>query len=197
MRAADCPLRASAAASRAVPRFVSIATFGLALAAPAVATAEPVFRPGLDGSFVKAEDALAGGGRLSFATGYNLEYEPLLIVPELQLTGGIYGGDTTGYAFRGTVGMRFGFSYTFEPSIFLRGGFAHDTLDIGVEGGELTEGLNGGSVQTGLAFDFRLSREMTLGPAFTYDAGLFDGPGRGVFVVHTMSLGLSFAYWLQ
>lgn len=197
MTVVDCPRHVPTAACRAVPRFLSIATFGLVFAIPAHATAEPVFRPGLDGSLVKAEDALAGGGRLSVATGYNLEYEPLLIVPELQLTGGIYSGDTTGYAFRGTVGMRFGFSYTFEPSIFLRGGFAHDTLSIGVEGGELTEGLNGGSIQTGLAFDFRLSREMTLGPAFTYDAGLFDGPGSGLFVVHTMSLGLSFAYWLQ
>lgn len=193
----DCPRSPATAASPAVLRFLTVVTFGLAMATPAVATAEPVLRPGLHGSLVKAEDALAGGGRLSFAAGYNLEYEPLLIVPELQLTGGIYGGDTTGYAFRGTAGMRFGFSYTFEPSLFLRGGFAHDTLQVGVEGGTLTEGLNGGSIQTGLAADFRLSREMTLGPAFTYDAGLFDGPGSGLFVVHTVSLGLSFAYWLQ
>jgi len=192
-----CPRYAAAAASLPVRHILTIATFAFALATPAVAATEPVFRPGLHGSLVKADDALAGGGRLTFATGYNLEYEPLLIVPELQLAGGIYGGDITGYAFRGTAGMRFGFSYTFEPSLFLRGGFAHDTRDIAMAGGTVTEGLNGGTIQTGLAADFRLSREMTIGPVLTYDAGLFDGPGRGLVVIHTMSLGLGFAYWLQ
>jgi len=165
---------------------------------PATAVAEPVLRPGLHGTFVEAEDVLAGGGRASFTGGYNLEYEPLLLIPEASLAGGVYFGDATGYSFRATAGFRFGFSYTFEPSLFLRGGYAHETLRLDVAGGEVIAGNNGGSIQTGLGADFRLSREMTFGPALTYDAGLFDGgTGGGLFVVHTLSLGATFAFWLQ
>ncbi|MEM1029114.1 MAG: hypothetical protein AAF928_05895 [Myxococcota bacterium] len=170
---------------------MALAACSSLFAMSSVASAEPVVRPGLDGTLVVAEGgSVAGGGRLGLAAGYNLEFDPLLLVPEIAVSGGGYGGEIEGGGFRGAIGMRAGLSLRYEPSLFVRGGYGHDTIE--------GFGRNGGCVQVGAALDVRLSRGLTLGPALTYDAGLYPGPGpEALFVVHTVALGASVAFWLQ
>lgn len=162
----------------------------LLLVAPTTARAEGLLRPHAHGKVVVEDGRVAGGGHLGLSGGYNVELDPLLIEPEATASFGGFGGEVAGFDARALGGLRVGVETAVEPSIVLRGGYGHITLDRGA-----ATGLHGGALQVGVAVDDRLSRELSVGGEVTYDAFLFDG-GGGTEVIHTVSAGLAFHIWL-
>ena len=182
----------------------------VALATVAVpARSEVVLRPSAHGALHVDGGDLAGGGLGSFAAGYNLELDPILVVPELAFTAGGYDGDFRGYGLRALGGLRAGFAYfgTFEPSLFLRGGYAHMSLEHLREPSSpaipsvLREVINSGALQVGASLEHRVDRDLPLGGEVAYDALFVDRLAspegdRGIDVSHTVSAGFTIAFWL-
>jgi hypothetical protein len=160
------------------------------LVTPVTAHAELVARPSAAAAFVTTEGQYAGGAYGTFTGGYNLELEPLLIMPELSASLGGFGGDFTGFGARVLGGVRVGGTLVVEPALILRGGYGHATI---TDGPGL--GLNGGTFQTGIGVDYRTSRELTIGGEVLYDVTGFPTAGT-TQVMHTVLLGGSVAFWL-
>jgi hypothetical protein len=152
--------------------------------------AEPVLRPTVAGAGMFSSGRAAGGAVGAFSAGYNLEYEPLLVMPELVASFGGFGGDFTAFTARLLAGVRGGVTAVVEPALFLRGGFGHATI-TGAGG----RGLNGGTIQTGLGLDYRSGRDLTFGGEVAYDAFLFSAGGQ-VETIHTVLVGGTVAFWL-
>lgn len=194
--------------SRTTSLFALPALVALVLVAPA-AQAEIVLRPSAHGALHVDGRDLAGGGIGTIVGGYNLEYDPILLVPELAFSAGGYDGDLRGFGLRALGGIRAGFAYfgAIEPSLFLRGGYAHMTLDHLRESSNpaippvLREVINSGALQVGASVEHRVDRDLTLGGELTYDALFVDrltsaDGDRSIAVVHTLSAGFTIAFWL-
>jgi hypothetical protein len=162
-------------------------------ATTSVVRAEPIVRPGARGFVVTNGDATGGGGMADVALGYDLELQPVIVMPELVGSFGGFGGDLKGFGARALGGMRFGFTYAgaWEPSLFARGGYGHASVSPG-SGGSLV-GFNGGTIQAGLTADYRVGRELTVGGELGYDA-LIGSTGAGSEVFHTVSAGIVFGF---
>lgn len=157
---------------------------------PCDARAEPVLRPSLAGAYVHAGGEHAGGGFATFTAGYNLELEPLLVMPVVAASLGGFGGGANGFGARVLGGARVGATLAVEPALILRGGYGHTTL---TDGPGL--GLNGGAIQVGAGLDYRSGRDLTFGGELIYDAAIFRVAGS-TEVVHSVLLGGSVAFWL-
>jgi hypothetical protein len=190
-----------------VRRFVFALFPVVTLAAPA--QAEVVLRPSAHGALHVDGGDLAGGGVGSLAAGYSLELDPILVVPEIAFTAGGYDGDFRGFGLRALGGIRGGFAYfgSFEPSLFLRGGYAHMSLDHLRQSSNpaippvLREVINSGALQVGASLEHRLDRDVTLGGEIVYDALFVDRVAtpegdRTISVIQTLSAGFTVAFWL-
>lgn len=154
------------------------------------AHAEGLLRPFAHGKAVFEGGQVAGGGLLGLSGGYNVELDPVLIEPEATVSFGGFGGELQGFDARVLGGLRVGVETVVEPSLVLRGGYGHMTILRGA-----ASGRNGGVFQVGLAVDDRLSRELSVGGEVTYDAMMVP-TGGGLDLVHTISAGLAFHFWL-
>lgn len=159
------------------------------LVAPSV-QAEPVLRPSLAAAYVNAAGEHAGGAYATFTGGYNLELEPILVMPELAASFGGFGGGANGFGARVLGGARVGATLAVEPALILRGGYGHITLTDGPG-----VGLNGGAIQVGAGLDYRSGRDLTFGGELLYDAAILRVSGA-TEVVHSVLLGGTVAFWL-
>jgi len=156
----------------------------------AEARAEPVLRPSLAAAYVNVAGEHAGGGYATFAAGYNVELEPILVMPELAASFGGFGGGANGFGARLLGGARIGATLAVEPALILRGGYGHVTL---TDGPGL--GLNGGAIQVGAGLDYRSSRDLTFGGELVYDAAILRAGGT-TQTIHSVLLGGTVAFWL-
>jgi hypothetical protein len=165
-RPAHIPLRA----------IVLAAVLGPAVA-PASVHAEPVI-----GCEARSELALNGevapAPALGVTFGYALDTYPLLLVPELVLSGAWYPTLDGAGSVRAAAGARVGLTTVVEPALFgaLVGGGAE---------------AHGAAVDAGLAVDKRLGRDLTLGGAVGYQ-GLVAGDGS----LHALALAFRATFWL-
>lgn len=160
------------------------------LSLPREARAEPVLRPSIAAAYVNAAGEHAGGGYATFTAGYNVELEPILVMPTVAASLGGFGGGANGFGARVLGGARVGATLAVEPALIVRGGYGHVTL---TDGPGL--GLNGGAVQIGAGLDYRSGRDLTFGGELIYDAAIFR-VGGSTEVVHSLLLGGSVAFWL-
>lgn len=124
--------------------------------------AEPVLRPAVGTLVSFAFNKPVPLGRLGFSAGYNLEFEPLILLPELTASASL--GDDV-FASRILAGLRAGFAGPVEPAIVLRLGYGNMlTSAAGAE-----RWLHGFGFQPGFALDYRLSRSLSLGGELYYD----------------------------
>ena len=170
-RPAHIPLRATVLAA-----FVGLAV------APASVRAEPVI--GLE---ARSELAFAGevapAPALGATVGYALDTYPLLLVPELVLSGAWYPTLDGAGSVRAAAGARVGLTTVVEPALFVHAGYG-----ALVGGGAAAHGA---AVDAGLAVDKRLGRDLTLGGAVGYQ-GLVAGDGS----LHALALAFRATFWL-
>ncbi len=153
------------------------------------AAAEVSLRPTVFGTLLIDNGEVAGGGLLDLAVGYNLEFEPLLLVPEIAASFGGYGGGFNGFMTRALGGFRGGFAGPVEPSLFLRGGYGHMLLTRS----GATDLAHGGVFQVGLALDYRPERWVTIGGELLYDLFIFKQ--QEIDTSHGLGLGFTAAFW--
>jgi hypothetical protein len=145
------------------------------------AQAEPVvsIEPRLD--FAISDDPRPGPG-LAVGAGYSAELYPVLLMPELVLSGSVHPGDATFGQLRATAGLRAGVTAALEPSIYVHGGYG---LVVGP--GPASHGF---AFDAGLALDKRLDRGLTLGGALGYQGHYGDA------TLHGMVAAMRIAFWL-
>jgi hypothetical protein len=174
------------------------------------AHAEPVLRPSAHGTFHVYEGLYAGGASAVMAAGYNIELEPLLLVPEVAASIGGFAGGFDGFGARALGGLRLGFAYlgSFEPSLVVRGGYGHLTLkrasfpDGALSPEPTKEVSHSGALQAGLSLEHRMSRDVTLGGEIVYDVffqrrtPIALGASEGIVGVHTLAAGFTIGFWL-
>lgn len=150
-----------------------------------------------------AHDATVGGA-VSAIGGIGLDYDPLLVGPQLAITGAVFpdagpqpdldfvgdpagGGGDPFAMFRVTGGLSVGVAGPVEVSLYLRAGVAlASAFDSGA-------GSTGVALDTGLSGDYRVSRDVTVGGQLGY-AGMFVTSSQGEGI-HALTLGPRFGYW--
>ena len=155
------------------------------------AAADIVLRPGAGAILVADNDNLAVGGVASFALGYDVGLEPLLVVPELYGSFGYFGGGFSGLTTRGLGGVRLGWSTSVEPALVLRAGYGA----VGLTHGDASRVEGGFTMQVGPALDYRPSRGLTIGAELLYDLQIVPIQSQ-TSLVHAALLGGSVAFWL-
>ncbi len=165
---------------RARSFFAGLAAASLSAWASA-AHAEPVvsIEPRLD--FAIPDDPRPGPG-LAVGAGYSAELYPLLIMPELVLSGSVHPGDASFGQLRATAGLRAGVTAALEPSIYVHGGY-------GLLAG-LGDASHGFAFDAGLALDKRLERGLTLGGALGYQGH------HGAATLHGLVAAMRIGFWL-
>jgi hypothetical protein len=150
----------------------------LLLSFAGVARAELVARPALDGIVLFHRHSEAPGASLGASLGYDLELEPLVLVPELTAGYALYTSEDSysglkknGSAIRALAGMRVGWALGVEPSVFARAGYGNVTVSIpyGAHDSSFYAVAHGFALQAGAAVDYRLSRRVTVGGEVFYD----------------------------
>lgn len=182
--------------------------FACALA-PSAAHAEPYFVAAPEGWLVFTEPATGGptevqlGGVASAIGGLGLDFDPLLVGPQLALSGGVVlahllpetGGvdplfDQTAdpsALLRVTAGGSIGIAGPVEVSIFARGGIGYLAS---LEGDGSTAGL---AIDAGASVDYRVDRDFTIGGQLGY-AGLV-ATADPIRPLHAVTLGPRFGFW--
>jgi hypothetical protein len=144
--------------------------------------AEPVI-----GCEARSELALDGevapAPALGVTFGYALDTYPLLLVPELVLSGAWYPTLDGAGSVRAAAGARVGLTTVVEPALFVHAGYGA-LVGGGAE-------AHGAAVDAGLAVDKRLGRDLTLGGAVGYQ-GLVAGDGS----LHALALAFRATFWL-
>lgn len=168
-------------------KWLGAAAIAVSIGWSAPARAEVVLRPSVLGGATFLSGGAYGGGYATFSAGYNLELEPILVIPELAASFGGFGGDAKGFGARVMGGLRAGAALAVEPSLILRGGYGHASY----LGGGSSFGANGGAVQVGTGLDYRVDRDFTVGGELIYDAFIAQGT-----TAHSILLGATFGFWL-
>jgi len=170
---------------------LTLAAGACALLLTETAAAEVTVRPAAAGMVLFEDGEVAGGGYGNVTLGYNLEMEPLLLMPELAAGFGGYGGGFGGIMARVLGGLRGGVTGPVEPALFVRGGYGVNSITRNDE----VEPDHGLAIEAGLGLDYRPDRDLTYGAEIFYDALIFSA-GQGVDTVHTLGLAATVAFWL-
>ena len=172
MRRSSIHLRASALLASSLVTLLSAAS----------ARAEPTIEVETRGELAFGDEVLPAPG-LEATFGWALDTYPLLLVPEVALSGTWH--PTIGQAgvVRALAGGRVGLTTLVEPAIYVHGGYGAWIAGEGV--------VHGGAIDAGLAVDKRLSRDLTLGGALGYQ-GLFAGRST----LHGLAAGFHIGFWL-
>lgn len=165
----------------------AVALLGLAAGE---ARAEGAARAALDGLVLIDGDAVAGGGALALALGYDFELSPLLLEPEVRGSLGLHGGDFDGWWARALAGLRAGFAGPVEPCAFVRLGYGN----VAVTRGDASTAESGFALQAGGAVAYRPERWVTVGAEVFYDLFVFSAQGT-TDTLHTLGAGLTTAFW--
>lgn len=171
---------------------------GAWLAAPTEARAEPYLVVEPDAWLLFTQPAIGSptetqlGGVVNAVGGLGLDYDPLLVGPQLALTGGIANAhllyETGGAAvFRLTAGGSIGIAGPVEVGIFARGGIGYMAS---LEGDGSTAGL---AIDAGATVDYRVDRDFTVGGQLGY-AGLIATEDP-INPMHAIALGPRFGFW--
>jgi hypothetical protein len=159
---------------------VVTAVLGVA-SAPTTGRAEPVV--GVEArSELAFSDAPAPAPALGATFGYALDTYPLLLVPELAVSGAWYPTLDDAASLRAMAGARVGLTTLVEPALFVHAGYGARLGNVDV---------HGAAVDAGLAVDKRLGRDLTLGGAIGYQ-GLVAGAGS----LHAVALAFRATFWL-
>ena len=157
----------------------------VSLGLPTMAQAEPKLEVEPRGELLFGEDVygreIFGGPGLGLTFGYSLDTYPILLMPELTLTGAFYPGELAASA-RATAGFRAGLTTIVEPSVYAHFGYGALLNDVEV-GHTFT-------LDAGLTLDKRLGRSLTLGGSLGYQGFV------GEFSAHGLTLGLHAGFWL-
>ncbi len=179
------------------------------LGVPAEAGAEPYLVVEPDAwllftqSTTSARTNTQPGGVVNAVGGLGLDYDPLLVGPQLALTGGIAnayllpetGGtdplfdltpDPTAIL-RVTAGGSIGVAGPVEVAIFARGGIGYMAS---LEGDGSTAGL---AIDAGATLDYRVDRDFTVGGQLGY-AGLV-ATADPIRSMHAITVGPRFGFW--
>jgi hypothetical protein len=167
-------------------RAVVVCVVGLgSLAAPSVARAEPKIELEARGELLFGDDPFGneifGGPGLGVTFGYALDTYPILVVPELALTGAYYPDEAFGSA-RATAGIRAGLTTIVEPSVYAHFGYGALPTELAV-GHTFT-------LDAGVTVDKRLSRGLTIGGSRGYQGFVGDVDAHG------LTGGFHVGFWL-
>lgn len=207
-----------------MPRSFLAAAVGVALVAAAVlaappASAEPYVVVAPEAWIVIPADreVIAAGTGGTLIAGWGLDFDPLLIGPQVALgayvlpnsgrslapSPGNFEGDErsapddTQSMFRATVGGALGIAGPVEASLYLRAGIARSDARFATEGpmGVATNpSASGGvAIDAGFSGDVRLSRDVTLGLQLGYAGFVAVGGTSGD--LHAIALGPRLGFW--
>lgn len=172
-----------------------VPVLGLLLLYAGDADAEFTIRPSGDGLILHDGDTVAFGGLGSIGFGYNLEMDPLLLVPEIYGSFGAFGGGMAGLLTRVLAGMRVGYAGPIEPSAFLRLGYGW-TGAMWSDRGDTLQDWDGFHLQAGAAVEGRIDRSFTIGGHAYYDLGALWYGGGNTDEFHGVGLGITACFWL-
>jgi hypothetical protein len=176
--------RAMVNSSRRTRAFALIASLGaIAWAGEARAIEGTIsFEP--RASFIVPDKVFPGVG-LGVTGGISLDFDPVVVMPELELAGD--GFPTPGFdagTFRAMPGIRVGLALAVQPTFFIHTGYGY------FGAGGLSAHLF--SLDMGLSLDYRLSRALTIGATAGYET-LANGSGA----VHGAFIGPRLTLWIE
>ena len=164
------------------------AVLGVA-SAPTTGRTEPVV--GVEArSELAFADVPAPAPALGATFGYALDTYPLLLVPELAVSGAWYPTLDGAASLRAMAGARVGLTTLVEPALFVHAGYGARLGNVDGNG-NVDVDVHGAAVDAGLAVDKRLGRDLTLGGAVGYQ-GLVAGAGS----LHAVALAFRATFWL-
>ena len=166
-------------------RYLHLASLGFALAlalSAGAASAEVTYGIEVRGE-VAFTDPVRGGPTGAMSIGYAADTYPLLIVPEVVVSAGVWPDEVPVIPFRAMAGARFGLTTVVEPAVFLHLGYGFLARDE-----DLTHGF---AIESGVSVDGRIRREVTLGGALGYQGFVSELPAHGMFAA------FRFAVWFD